>query len=96
VEITPEREYLLVTEFFDGAVEIGDADIDDQVGRAGAVLLRKAADQVGLTAARLRRRDVTRRDLPALTRLADATTVAAVAPRRRSRAGVAVHAWCRG
>ena len=31
VEITPEREYLLVTEFFDGAVEIGGADIDDQV-----------------------------------------------------------------
>ncbi len=31
VEITPEREYLLVTEFFDGAVEIGDADVDDAV-----------------------------------------------------------------
>jgi tRNA A-37 threonylcarbamoyl transferase component Bud32 len=29
VEITPEREYLLITEFFDGAVEIGDADIGD-------------------------------------------------------------------
>jgi len=28
VEITPEREYLLVTEFFSGAVELGDADID--------------------------------------------------------------------
>jgi hypothetical protein len=31
VEITPEREYLLVTEFFTGAVEIGTADIDDDI-----------------------------------------------------------------
>ena len=31
VELTPEREYLLVTEFFDGAVELGDAE----VGRRG-------------------------------------------------------------
>src|SRR5947209_4066594 len=31
VEMTPEREYLLVTEFFDGAKEIGDAEIDDQL-----------------------------------------------------------------
>ena len=30
VEITPEREYLLVTEYFEGAVEIGDADVDDR------------------------------------------------------------------
>src|SRR5262249_45537788 len=29
VEITPEREYMIVTEFFSGAVELGDADIDD-------------------------------------------------------------------
>jgi membrane-associated phospholipid phosphatase len=29
VEITPEREYLLVTEFMTGAREIGDVDIDD-------------------------------------------------------------------
>ena len=28
VEITPEREYLLVTEFFEGAYEIGDPDIE--------------------------------------------------------------------
>jgi tRNA A-37 threonylcarbamoyl transferase component Bud32 len=40
VEITPEREYLLVTEFFDGAVEIGDADIDDQVIDQGLLLIR--------------------------------------------------------
>ena len=31
VEMTPEREYLLVTEFFDGAEEIGDADVDDDI-----------------------------------------------------------------
>src|SRR5205814_3603005 len=29
VELTPEREYLLVTEFFEGAVELGEADVDD-------------------------------------------------------------------
>jgi membrane-associated phospholipid phosphatase len=29
VELTPEREYLLVTEFFDGAVELGEAEVDD-------------------------------------------------------------------
>jgi hypothetical protein len=31
VEITPEREYLVVTEFFTGAVEIGEAAVDDAV-----------------------------------------------------------------
>ena len=31
VEMTPEREYLLVTEFFDGAEEIGEADVDDDI-----------------------------------------------------------------
>ena len=40
VEITPEREYLLVTEFFAGAVELGDADVDDAVIDQGL-----AADQ---------------------------------------------------
>ncbi len=29
VELTPEREYMLVTEFLEGAVELGDADVDD-------------------------------------------------------------------
>ena len=28
VELTPEREYLLVTEFFAGAVELGEAEVD--------------------------------------------------------------------
>jgi hypothetical protein len=31
VELTPEREYLLVTEFFDGATELGEAEIGDPV-----------------------------------------------------------------
>src|SRR5215813_10990490 len=44
VEMTPEREYLLVTEFFAGAVEIGDADIDDGVIDQGLLLIRKLWD----------------------------------------------------
>ena len=44
VEITPEREYLLVTEYFDGAAEIGDADIDDQVIDQGLRLIRALWD----------------------------------------------------
>ena len=35
VEITPEREYMIVMEFFDDAVEIGEADVDDHVIDAG-------------------------------------------------------------
>jgi tRNA A-37 threonylcarbamoyl transferase component Bud32 len=41
VELTPEREYLLVTEFFDGAVELGDADVDDQVIDDGLGIVHK-------------------------------------------------------
>ena len=41
VEITPEREYLLVTEFFDGAVEIGEADIDEGVIDQGLSVVRR-------------------------------------------------------
>jgi membrane-associated phospholipid phosphatase/tRNA A-37 threonylcarbamoyl transferase component Bud32 len=41
VEITPEREYLLVTEFFDGSREIGDADIDDAVIDQGLSVVRR-------------------------------------------------------
>jgi hypothetical protein len=44
VEITPEREYLLVTEFFTGAVEIGAADIGDGVIDQGLLLIRKLWD----------------------------------------------------
>jgi hypothetical protein len=44
VEITPEREYLLVTEYFDGAAEIGDADVDDTVIDQGLRLIRALWD----------------------------------------------------
>jgi hypothetical protein len=44
VEITPEREYMLVTEFFAGAVEIGEAHIDDKVIDQGLVLIRTLWD----------------------------------------------------
>jgi tRNA A-37 threonylcarbamoyl transferase component Bud32 len=44
VEITPEREYLLVTEYFEGAVEIGDADVDDRVIDQGLLLIRTLWD----------------------------------------------------
>jgi tRNA A-37 threonylcarbamoyl transferase component Bud32 len=44
VEITPEREYLLVTEYFDGAAEIGDADLDDQLIDQGLQLIRALWD----------------------------------------------------
>jgi tRNA A-37 threonylcarbamoyl transferase component Bud32 len=44
VEITPEREYMLVTEFFNGAVEIGEADVDDAVIDQGLLLIRKMWD----------------------------------------------------
>ena len=47
VEITPEREYLMVTEFFDHAVEIGDADIDDAVIDQGLSVVRRMWD-IGL------------------------------------------------
>jgi tRNA A-37 threonylcarbamoyl transferase component Bud32 len=40
VEITPEREYMIVMEFFDGATEIGEADIGDPVIEQGLVLIR--------------------------------------------------------
>ncbi|HEY3033102.1 MAG TPA: phosphatase PAP2 family protein [Streptosporangiaceae bacterium] len=44
VEMTPEREYLLATEFFAGAVEIGEADVDDGVIDQGLLLIRKLWD----------------------------------------------------
>jgi tRNA A-37 threonylcarbamoyl transferase component Bud32 len=44
VEITPEREYLLVTEFFVGAVELGDAEVDDDIIDQGLLLIRKLWD----------------------------------------------------
>jgi membrane-associated phospholipid phosphatase len=44
VEITPEREYLLVTEFFAGAAEIGEAEVDEEVIGQGLLLTRKLWD----------------------------------------------------
>ena len=44
VEITPEREYMVVTEYFDGAVEIGGADLDDQLIDQGLSLIRALWD----------------------------------------------------
>jgi membrane-associated phospholipid phosphatase len=47
VEITPEREYLIAMDFFDGAVEIGEAEIDAYVIDEGLVMIRRMWD-VGL------------------------------------------------
>jgi len=47
VEITPEREYMIVMQFFDDAVEIGDAEIDDHVIDEGLQLIRRMWD-IGL------------------------------------------------
>jgi tRNA A-37 threonylcarbamoyl transferase component Bud32 len=44
VEITPEREYMLVTEFFDGAIELGDAEVDDAIIDDGLTLVRRLWD----------------------------------------------------
>ena len=41
VEITPEREYLLVTEFFTGAREIGDVDVDESMIDQGLRIIRQ-------------------------------------------------------
>jgi membrane-associated phospholipid phosphatase/serine/threonine-protein kinase RIO1 len=41
VELTPEREYLLVTEFFDGATEVGEADVDDDIIDQGLTVIRR-------------------------------------------------------
>jgi tRNA A-37 threonylcarbamoyl transferase component Bud32/membrane-associated phospholipid phosphatase len=41
VELTPEREYLLVTEFFAGTVELGEAEVTDEVIDDGLRIVRK-------------------------------------------------------
>ncbi len=41
VELTPEREYLLVTEFFDGAVEIGEAEVTDDIIDQALLIVRQ-------------------------------------------------------
>src|SRR4030095_1414855 len=44
VELTPEREYLLVTEFFAGATELGDAEVDEGVIDDGLGIIRRLWD----------------------------------------------------
>jgi membrane-associated phospholipid phosphatase/tRNA A-37 threonylcarbamoyl transferase component Bud32 len=44
VELTPEREYLLVTEFFDGAQELGEAEVGEQIIDDGLGIIRKLWD----------------------------------------------------
>jgi hypothetical protein len=44
VELTPEREYLLVTEFFQGATELGEAEVNDQVIDDGLGIIRRLWD----------------------------------------------------
>jgi membrane-associated phospholipid phosphatase/tRNA A-37 threonylcarbamoyl transferase component Bud32 len=44
VELTPEREYLLLTGFVDGSQEIGDAPVDDQIIDEGLTLVRRLWD----------------------------------------------------
>jgi tRNA A-37 threonylcarbamoyl transferase component Bud32 len=41
VELSPEREYLVVTEFLDGAFEIGQAEVNDAIIDQGLVIIRK-------------------------------------------------------
>ena len=41
VEITPELEYMIVMEFFHGAVELGDAEADESIVRQGLELIRR-------------------------------------------------------
>ncbi len=47
VEITPEREYMIVMEFFEDSVEIGEADVTDHVVDEGLQLIRRMWD-IGL------------------------------------------------
>jgi membrane-associated phospholipid phosphatase/tRNA A-37 threonylcarbamoyl transferase component Bud32 len=44
VELTPDREYLLVTELFDGAAELGEAEVTDQVIDDGLAIIRRLWD----------------------------------------------------
>ena len=44
VELTPDREYLLLTEFFAGSAELGDADAGDAVIDDGLLIVRRMWD----------------------------------------------------
>jgi tRNA A-37 threonylcarbamoyl transferase component Bud32/membrane-associated phospholipid phosphatase len=43
-ELTPEREYLIVFEFIDGATEIGEAEVDDAIIDQGLGIVRRLWD----------------------------------------------------
>jgi tRNA A-37 threonylcarbamoyl transferase component Bud32/membrane-associated phospholipid phosphatase len=43
-ELTPEREYLIVFEFLDGAKEIGEAEVDDAIIDQGLAIVRRLWD----------------------------------------------------
>ncbi|MGZ4131787.1 MAG: phosphatase PAP2 family protein [Actinomycetota bacterium] len=45
LELTPEREYLLVTEFFEGAQTMGHAEVTDEVIAEGMALIRTLWDE---------------------------------------------------
>jgi membrane-associated phospholipid phosphatase len=45
VEITPDREYMLVTGFFEHAQELGDAEVTEQIVDEGLEMVRKLWDQ---------------------------------------------------
>jgi tRNA A-37 threonylcarbamoyl transferase component Bud32/membrane-associated phospholipid phosphatase len=44
VELTPEREYLITFEFFDGATELGEAEVDEAIIDQGLGIIRKLWD----------------------------------------------------
>jgi membrane-associated phospholipid phosphatase len=44
VELTPNREYMLVTEFFEGSKNLGDSEVDDTIIDEGLGLIRRFWD----------------------------------------------------
>jgi tRNA A-37 threonylcarbamoyl transferase component Bud32 len=44
VELTPDREYLLVTQFFDGATELGQVQVDERAIDDGLAIIRRLWD----------------------------------------------------
>lgn len=44
VEITPEREYVIVTEFLENAKEMGDVNVDDEIIDEALIIVRKLWD----------------------------------------------------
>ena len=96
VEITPEREYLIAMDFFDDAVEIGEAEVDEHVIDEGLAMIRQMWD-VGLAASghQAGEPDGAGRRAEADRRLLRPGAALAVAPGRRprehdARAGAAV------